>query len=107
MLVLAIATGPGAAPDTQRIHLDGPVLLPTLIPLTIALGEQPSVGKTYTLPMFDPIGMAAKQATFRVTAESSFVVLALVQLSDPATERLDVFPDLLRLLALILVVLLR
>ena len=74
LLVLSIATGSGAKPDTQRIRVEGPVLLPTLIPLAIALGEPPSVGKKYELPMFDPVGMTTKQTTFRVTAESSFVV---------------------------------
>jgi hypothetical protein len=39
MLVLAIASGASARADTQRIRVDGPVLLPTLIPLAIALGE--------------------------------------------------------------------
>jgi len=74
LLVLAIASGNDAKADTQRIRVDGPVLLPTLIPLAIALGEPPSIGKTYDLPMFDPVGMVTKQTTFRVTAESSFVV---------------------------------
>jgi hypothetical protein len=74
ILVLAIATEPGVQADTQRIPLSGPILLPTLIPLAIALGDPPKVGKTYELPMFDPVGLTPKTVAFRVTAESSFVV---------------------------------
>jgi transglutaminase superfamily protein len=96
VLVLAIASGQGAAPDTQRIHLDGPVLLPTLIPLTIALGERPSVGKTYNLPMFDPIGMVPKQTTFRVTAESSFVVNDSAAFDSTTRRWRGVLPDTIK-----------
>jgi transglutaminase-like putative cysteine protease len=73
LLVLAVQ-GAGAQADTQRIRLGGPMLLPTLVPLAIALGEQPKRGKTYTLPLFDPLGMTAKDVTVRVDAESLFVV---------------------------------
>ena len=45
VLVLAIAAGRDK-PATQRIPHSGPVLLPTLVPLAIALGEAPKVGKT-------------------------------------------------------------
>ena len=33
------------ATDTQRIKLTGPILLPTLVPLAVALGERPKVGQ--------------------------------------------------------------
>ena len=46
VLVLAIASGT-AKPDTQRIPLTGPILLPTLVPLALALSEPPKVGKHY------------------------------------------------------------
>lgn len=73
LLVVAVATGE-QRPDTQRIHLDGPVLLPTLVPLAISLGERPKVGKRYELPMFDPIAMTPKQVAFTIRAESLFVL---------------------------------
>ena len=94
-LVVAVATG-DQRPDTQRVHLDGPVLLPTLVPLAIALGERPKVGKTYVLPLLDPIGMAAKQVAFTVRAESLFV-LSDSAAFDTTTERWHaVAPDTIR-----------
>ncbi len=73
VLVLTIAAGT-AAPDTQRIALTGPVLLPTLVPLAVALTDKPTVGKRYVLPIFDPATMAARDMTVTVHAESVFVV---------------------------------
>lgn len=60
--------------DTQRVSLSGPVMLPTVVPLALALGEEPKVGRTYTLSSFDPIAMAPTPLTVRVEAESSFAV---------------------------------
>ena len=74
VLVLAVGGDERAPVDTQRIRLSGPILLPTLVPLAIALGDEPAVGKQYDLPMFDPLAMKPRQVTFRVDAESSFVV---------------------------------
>ena len=57
------------------MRLDGPVLLPTLVPLAVALGERPKTGARITLPVFDPIALAPKQTcTCTIEAESVFVV---------------------------------
>lgn len=94
-LVVAVATG-DQRPDTQRVHLDGPILLPTLVPLAIALGERPKVGKRYDLPLFDPIGMTPKQVAFTVRAESLFV-LSDSAVFDSTTRRWrSVAPDTIR-----------
>ena len=73
MLVLAIASGTEQA-RSQRIPLNGPILLPTLVPLAVALGETPKVGKHYILPVFDPSTMTPKNIGLDVRAESAFVV---------------------------------
>jgi hypothetical protein len=73
LLVLAVTSG-AAKPDTQRVPLTGPILLPTLVPLVIALGETPKVGKHYLIPVFDPASMAPKSVGFDVRAESLFVL---------------------------------
>jgi hypothetical protein len=73
VLVLTIQSGTEAG-TAQRIPLTGPVLLPTLVPLALALGETPKVGKHYTLPVFDPSTMAPKDVGLDVRAESAFVV---------------------------------
>jgi transglutaminase-like putative cysteine protease len=73
VLVLAITTGSEKA-QSQRIPLNGPILLPTLVPLAVALGEAPKVGKHYILPVFDPGTMAPKDVGLDIRAESAFVV---------------------------------
>jgi hypothetical protein len=73
--VLIFALGSGTSkPDTQRVTLTGPILLPTLVPLAVALGETPKVGKRYVLPIFDPASMAPRDVGITVRAESVFVV---------------------------------
>jgi transglutaminase-like putative cysteine protease len=74
LLLLMVKGVAGQPADTQRIRLTGPILLPTLVPLAVALGERPSVGKSYTLPIFDPISMASKDVRIAVQAESVFVL---------------------------------
>jgi Transglutaminase-like superfamily len=73
-LVLMLASGANAPVDTQHFKLTGPILLPTLLPLAIALGEQPSVGKKYKFPVFDPVGLTPREVSLNVASESSFVV---------------------------------
>jgi hypothetical protein len=73
VLLLRIASGSDTG-RTSRIPLNGPILLPTLLPLAVALGEKPSVGKHYTLPVFDPATMAPKNVDLDVRAESLFVL---------------------------------
>jgi transglutaminase-like putative cysteine protease len=95
VLVLSIASGKDK-PETQRIGLSGPILLPTLIPLAIALGEGPKVGRHYVLPIFDPSSMSPHDVGLDVRAESLFVVddSAVV---DSATSRWrGVTPDTIR-----------
>jgi transglutaminase-like putative cysteine protease len=95
VLVLTIASGKDK-PETQRITLSGPILLPTLIPLAIALGEGPKVGRHYVLPVFDPSSMSPRDVGLDVRAESLFVVddSAVV---DSATSRWrGVQPDTIR-----------
>jgi hypothetical protein len=73
VLLLKIASGNDTG-RTSRIPLNGPVLLPTLVPLAVALGEKPAVGKHYLLPVFDPAAMATKNIDLTIRAESLFVV---------------------------------
>ena len=64
----------GTAADTQQVRLTGPIVLPTIVPIAIALGEIPKVGKTYSLSSFDPIALAPTPLLVKVEAESSFTV---------------------------------
>lgn len=65
----------GDTGDTTRVRLTGPLLLPTLVPLVVALGEPPEVGRRYTVDMFDPITLSARPLALTIRAESLFVVV--------------------------------
>ncbi len=95
-MVLIIGGARGAPVDTQRIALSGPVLLPTLVPLAVALGEQPKVGDSFTLPIFDPVSMAPRDVKVAIAEESSFV-LHDTSVVDPASKRwVGALPDTIR-----------
>lgn len=72
--------------DTQRVATTDPVLLPTLVPLAVALGSTPKVGRRYTIPVFDPTAMGPRDVTLVIRAESLFVVSDSASL-DPVTKR--------------------
>ena len=72
-LVVAVRTSPTQV-DTHHVRLNGPILLPTLVPLAVALGERPKKGARVTLPVFDPMTLAPRQMQVSIDAESVFVV---------------------------------
>ena len=82
--------------DTHRVRLQGPVLLPTLVPLAVALGDRPKAGAHVTLPVFDPISMSAREVRVAVNAESVFVIPDS-SVFDSATSRwVGARPDTVR-----------
>lgn len=94
--VLTVMIGSGASVDTQRVALLGPILLPTLAPLAVALDERPTIGRSYVLPLFDPASLAPRDVRIDVRAESLFVVNDS-SVFDPATSRWrGVLPDTVR-----------
>ncbi len=95
VLVLDITAGK-EKPDTQRIALSGPILLPTLVPLAVALGERPTVGKHYLLPIFDLASMAPTDVAFDVRAESLFVVNDSSVYDSTSARWRGVLPDTVR-----------
>ena len=86
ILEYGVLGAPGQPVDTQRVRLTGPILLPTLVPLAVALGERPHPGATYTLPVFDPSSMSSKDLRVSVKAESVFVIQDS-SIFDAATAR--------------------
>ena len=74
------------AADTQRVQVEGPVLLPAMVPLAVALGGAPQVGSTYSLPLFDPVAGGQRTASVRIAAESLFVLHDSATV-DPVTRR--------------------
>ena len=61
--------------DSQRVSVRGPVLLPAVVPIAIALGDKPKVGRTFSLPTFDPSAMTSAVTGFSIDAESLFTLV--------------------------------
>ena len=76
---------PGQPSDTQRIAVNGPILVPTLLPAAAMLIGEPAIGKSVTLPIFDPRTMASSEVRVTFAAESLFVITDSATY-DPATN---------------------
>ena len=72
-LIYSVQTN-AQAPTTGVIKLDGPVLVPNLVPHAIALMDEPTVGRKYTLPVFDPTHQAIVQVKSEIQKETTFVI---------------------------------
>jgi hypothetical protein len=95
-VVTRILRGESARADTQRIRIDGPVLLPALVPLAVGLSGRPSVGDKVTLPVLDPVAMTARHVSLTIDAESLFVVHDSASLDSAAGRWRGVRPDTVR-----------
>ncbi len=95
-VVTLIVRAGSAKPDTQRFQVEGPVLLPNLIPLAVALGSTPSVGQTVTLPVLDPVAMSARPLTLTIDAETLFVVHDSATVDTAAGRWLGALADTVR-----------
>src|ERR671914_1017819 len=95
-VVTLIVRAGEARPDTQRISVQGPVLLPTLIPLAVALGGSPEVGQTVTLPVLDPVAMSARPLSLTIDAETLFVVHDSATVDTAADRWVGALPDTVR-----------
>ena len=82
--------------DTQTLKLTGPILLPTLVPLAVALEEKPRVGKSYVLPLFDAASLAPKDVRLDIRAESLFVVNDSSVFDSTSGRWHGVLPDTVR-----------
>ena len=95
--VITVAIGADSArPDTQRIHIDGPVFLPTLLPLALTLGERPRVGRSSDFPTFDPATMTTHTLSVAVRAESLFVLHDSATFDSVAQRWVPLLPDTVR-----------
>ena len=90
--VLLLSTGDIEHPDSSRVRLQGPVLLPTLLPLAVMLGDRPKVGRTTTIGVFDPVEQAPKNVKVEIVAESLFTLSDSAKL-DRAARRWVVAHD--------------
>ncbi len=96
VVIYAVSANGEAPADSQRVRIGGPVLLPTLVPLAIVLGDEPKVGKSFVLPVFDPGTMAPRDARVSIRAETTFVVNDSSVLDSITMRWRGVTPDTLR-----------
>jgi hypothetical protein len=80
-------------PATGVIKLDGPVLVPNLVPHAIVLMNDPRVGRKYTLPVFDPASQTIVQVKSEIQKETTFV-LADSAVMDTATREWKPFREI-------------
>ena len=72
-LIYSVQTNQNA-PTRGVIKLDGPVLVPNLVPLAVMLMNDPQVGREYTLPVFDPSRQAIVQVKSAIQRDTTFVL---------------------------------
>jgi hypothetical protein len=72
--VLAISIVSQGDSQRTRIPLEGPITLPTLLPLRLAFGGELHSGRSYSARMFDPVLLTGRDVSVRVAAESTLVV---------------------------------
>ncbi len=81
--------------DEQRLAVptDGPILLPQVLPLHFALGEEPEPGTTYTYEVFDPSVLERQRVTMEVVGRDTLIYPDSVDYdaasSDWIIQRLD------------------
>lgn len=85
-----------AAADSQRVKVAGPVVLPAVVPIDIALGDGARVGRTYSLPTFDPATMTAAAAKFSIDAESLFTLVDSARFDEAKGEWVAALRDTVR-----------
>jgi len=81
-----VVTAGAAPPDTARLPMHGPLMLPTTMPLALALEQRPKVGRRFVYQLYDPLVGTIDHDTVRVRAESVFVLTDSASL-DPASTR--------------------
>jgi transglutaminase-like putative cysteine protease len=93
-LILDIAGAAG--PQTRRVPLTGPLVLPQLLPLELALGGELHLGRSYTTSVFDPVLLRSRSSTITVAAESTFTFADSAVLDTASGRFLPVITDTVR-----------
>jgi hypothetical protein len=76
--------------------VQGPILLPALIPAAAMLVSDPEVGRTVTIASFDPATMAAKDLTLRFAAESLFMLVDSAKFDSTSMRFVPALTDTVR-----------
>jgi hypothetical protein len=92
--VVVLSVTRGAAPPTvHRVSITEPVLLPSLVPMALALGRTLKGNRSFTLPVLDPDARAVRRVALRVHADSSFVVYDSATLDRTTNRWRGLLPD--------------
>jgi hypothetical protein len=94
--IVYVMNVPGQPSDTQRLAVNGPILLPTMIPAAAMLVTDPKVGRTVTIASFDPATLAAKDLTLRFAAESLFTLVDSARYDSTAMQFVPALRDTVR-----------
>jgi transglutaminase-like putative cysteine protease len=94
LLVLEIA-GPDSR-ETRRVPLTEPIVLPQLLPLEVALGGALRTGRSYAMPVFDPLLLSTRRVTVTVTAESTFTFADSAVFDTAAGRFVPILTDTVR-----------
>jgi hypothetical protein len=87
---------PGQPADSQRLRVQGPILLPTLVPAAAMLVNDPKVGRTVTVASFDPRTMTTQDMRLRFTAESLFTLVDSARFDSTAMRFVPALEDTVR-----------
>lgn len=72
--VLEVRIRTSGEQQSIRVPIDGPIVLPALLPLRVALGGEPEVGKTYSFSIFDPSVLDTRPTEVHVVGRERLVV---------------------------------
>lgn len=73
--VLRVVRETPGGPDTTRQTFAPPLLVPSLVPMAIALGAEPSEGDTHAFDVFDPMTLRVRAMQARVHGDSTWIVV--------------------------------
>jgi hypothetical protein len=95
-VVSYVLRAPGQPTDTQRIAVEGPILVPALMPAAAILVAEPRVGRVVTLSSFDPTTMARRDVRIRIAAESVFTVVDSARYDAASDQFVEAHRDTVR-----------
>jgi hypothetical protein len=64
----------GQRPITQESIAQAPVFVPTMAPLPLLLANEPKLGDTVRVAMFDPVSRGIRNVTLKLEADSLFLL---------------------------------
>jgi hypothetical protein len=83
--VLSLVINAGGDEQTMDMPTGGPILLPQVMGMHFALGQEPRAGQTYTFEVFDPSVLERQPVTVEVIGRETLVYPDSAEYDDAAT----------------------